>query len=48
VMDLIDNPNEKAALKLIVSRQSIARPFAAPPGIPTDRARRSATRSTRR
>jgi tripartite-type tricarboxylate transporter receptor subunit TctC len=39
VMDLIDDPNEKAALRLIVSRQSIARPFAAPPGIPADRAR---------
>jgi tripartite-type tricarboxylate transporter receptor subunit TctC len=38
VMDLIDDPNEKAALRLIVSRQSIARPFAAPPGIPADRA----------
>ncbi|MDE2473937.1 MAG: hypothetical protein KGO48_02705, partial [Alphaproteobacteria bacterium] len=27
----------KAALKLIVSRQSIARPFAAPPGLPPER-----------
>ena len=39
VMDLIDDPKEKAALRLIVSRQSIARPFAAPPSIPADRAR---------
>ena len=30
---------KKAALKLIVSRQSIARPFAAPPGVPEERAR---------
>ena len=30
-------PEDKAALKLIVSRQSIARPFAAPPGVPADR-----------
>ena len=29
----------KAALKLIVSRQTMARPFAAPPGIPDDRLR---------
>jgi tripartite-type tricarboxylate transporter receptor subunit TctC len=34
-----DNAEQKAALKLIVARQSIARPFAAPPGIPPDRAR---------
>jgi tripartite-type tricarboxylate transporter receptor subunit TctC len=39
VMDLIDDAAQKAALKLIVSRQSVARPFAAPPGIPADRAR---------
>jgi tripartite-type tricarboxylate transporter receptor subunit TctC len=38
VMDLPSSPEDKAALKLIVSRQSIARPFAAPPGIPADRA----------
>jgi tripartite-type tricarboxylate transporter receptor subunit TctC len=37
-MDLAQSPEDKAALKLIVSRQSIARPFAAPPGIPADRA----------
>ena len=39
IMDLTAEPLEKAALKLIVSRQSIARPFAAPPGISQDRAR---------
>jgi tripartite-type tricarboxylate transporter receptor subunit TctC len=38
VMDLTDDPLKKAALKLIISRQTIARPFAAPPGIPADRA----------
>jgi hypothetical protein len=39
VMDLTDDPLKKAALKLIISRQTIARPFAAPPGIPAARAR---------
>jgi tripartite-type tricarboxylate transporter receptor subunit TctC len=39
VLDLTDNPKEKAALKLIFSRQTMARPFAAPPGIPADRAK---------
>ena len=39
IMDLTAEPLEKAALKLIVSRQSIARPFAAPPGVPEERAR---------
>src|SRR5262245_5598712 len=38
IMDLTDDPRKRAALKLIVSRQSIARPFAAPPGVPADRA----------
>ena len=38
IMDLTDDPQKRAALKLIVSRQSIARPFAAPPGVPADRA----------
>jgi tripartite-type tricarboxylate transporter receptor subunit TctC len=39
VMDLTDDALKKAALKLIVSRQTIARPFAAPPGVPAERAR---------
>jgi len=33
-----DDPKEKAALKLIFSRLTIARPFAAPPGLPVERA----------
>jgi tripartite-type tricarboxylate transporter receptor subunit TctC len=39
IMELTDDPLKQAALKLIVSRQSIARPFAAPPGVPEARAR---------
>jgi tripartite-type tricarboxylate transporter receptor subunit TctC len=39
VVDLTNDPQKKAALKLIVSRQAIARPFAAPPGVPAERAR---------
>jgi tripartite-type tricarboxylate transporter receptor subunit TctC len=37
VMDLPATPQQKEALKLIISRQEIARPFAAPPGVPADR-----------
>ncbi len=37
IMDLTDDPAQRAALKLIVSRQSIARPFATPPGVPAAR-----------
>ena len=37
IMDMTTDPAEHAALKLIVSRQSIARPFAAPPDVPADR-----------
>ena len=39
VMDLTPDPKVKAALKLIFSRQVMARPFAAPPGIPEARAK---------
>ena len=39
IVDVAETPDQKAALKLIVARQSIARPFAAPPGIPEERAR---------
>jgi tripartite-type tricarboxylate transporter receptor subunit TctC len=39
LLDLVDDPAKKAAVKLIVARQAIARPFAAPPGIPAERAR---------
>jgi tripartite-type tricarboxylate transporter receptor subunit TctC len=38
VTDLTDDPQKKAALKLFVSRQLAARPFAAPPGVPAERA----------
>jgi tripartite-type tricarboxylate transporter receptor subunit TctC len=38
-LDVVLQIAQKAALKLIVARQSIARPFAAPPGIPAERAR---------
>jgi len=34
---LTADPAQRAALKLIVSRQSIARPFATPPGVPAER-----------
>jgi tripartite-type tricarboxylate transporter receptor subunit TctC len=37
VTDLVTDPQKLAALKLIVSRQNIARPFAAPPEVPADR-----------
>jgi tripartite-type tricarboxylate transporter receptor subunit TctC len=39
IVDITADAAQKAALKLIVARQSIARPFAAPPGIPAERAR---------
>lgn len=39
VLDLTDDPKEKAALRLIFSRQSMARPFAAPPNLPPERAK---------
>jgi tripartite-type tricarboxylate transporter receptor subunit TctC len=37
VLDQTNDPKQKAALKLIFSRQVMARPFAAPPGLPPDR-----------
>lgn len=37
VTDLVHDPLKLAALRLIVSRQNIARPFAAPPDVPTER-----------
>jgi tripartite-type tricarboxylate transporter receptor subunit TctC len=37
VMDEVHDPQQLAALKLIVSRQNIARPFAAPPDVPAER-----------
>jgi tripartite-type tricarboxylate transporter receptor subunit TctC len=38
VMDLTNDTKIEAALKLIFGRQSMARPYAAPPGLPEDRA----------
>lgn len=35
--DLVTDPNDLRALEIIVSRQIIAFPFAAPPGLPPDR-----------
>jgi tripartite-type tricarboxylate transporter receptor subunit TctC len=37
ILDLTDDPKEKAALRLIFSRQTMARPFAAPPGMAPER-----------
>jgi tripartite-type tricarboxylate transporter receptor subunit TctC len=39
VMDLTQDPQQQAALKLIFSRQTMARPYAAPPGLPEERVR---------
>ena len=39
VTDLTDNADQKTALKLIVSRQTMARPYVAPPGVPAERVR---------
>jgi len=38
VMDLTKDPKISAALKLIFARQTLARPYAAPPNLPADRA----------
>ncbi len=37
ITDLVSDPRQVAALRLIVSRQGIARPFAAPPAVPPER-----------
>ncbi len=39
IATLTTDPTKAAVLKLIFSRQTLARPFAAPPGIPEDRLR---------
>ena len=39
ILDLTDNAKEKSALKLIFARQAMARPFAAPPNLPPERAK---------
>jgi hypothetical protein len=38
IIDLAANDRQRQILKLIFSRQTMGRPFAAPPGIPIDRA----------
>src|SRR5215470_17185944 len=37
VLDVAGNPEQQAVLKLIVARQTMARPFVAPPGLPPER-----------
>jgi len=37
VTDVAETADQRTALKLIVSRQTMARPYVAPPGIPADR-----------
>ena len=37
-LELATEPKNVAALRLIVARENMARPFAAPPGVPADRA----------
>ena len=37
IMDLAKTPEQQQILKVVLSGQSMARPFAAPPGVPADR-----------
>ena len=37
IMDLAKTPEQQRVLKVILTSQSMARPFAAPPGVPADR-----------
>lgn len=37
VMDLVQNDADRALLNLVFARQTLGRPFAAPPGVPQDR-----------
>ena len=37
ITEVTDNPDHKAALRLIVSRQTMARPYVMPPGVPAER-----------
>lgn len=39
VSEVTDDPKKAAVLKLFVSRQTMARPFLAPPGVPEERAK---------
>jgi hypothetical protein len=36
-LDLLSNPAQKRVLELILIRQEMGRPFAAPPGVPAER-----------
>jgi len=38
IVDFADNERQRQILRLVLSRQSMARPFAAPPGLPQERA----------
>jgi tripartite-type tricarboxylate transporter receptor subunit TctC len=37
VLDVAASPEQQAILKLIIARQTMARPYVAPPGVPADR-----------
>jgi tripartite-type tricarboxylate transporter receptor subunit TctC len=37
VLDVAANPDQQAILKLVIARQTMARPYVAPPGLPPDR-----------
>ncbi len=37
VMDLVENPADRKLLNLMFARQTLGRPYAAPPGVPEDR-----------
>ena len=39
VTEVTSNPDQQTALKLIISRQTMARPYVAPPGVPPERLR---------
>jgi tripartite-type tricarboxylate transporter receptor subunit TctC len=39
ITDVTDDPDQRTALKLIVSRQTMARPYVVPPGVPAERVR---------
>jgi tripartite-type tricarboxylate transporter receptor subunit TctC len=37
ITDVAETPEQRTALRLIVSRQTMARPYVMPPGVPADR-----------
>jgi tripartite-type tricarboxylate transporter receptor subunit TctC len=37
ITEMTNDPQQQTALKLIMSRQTMARPYVAPPGVPADR-----------